>query len=67
MTKRAKQQALDLKLPIVALEVRSLETGELVHRVALEKGSSDRRVERVLGGLLRNMDTTKYYVLEATK
>lgn len=60
-----KQGQLKLKAPTVALEVRHLVSDELVKRIDLRAG--ERYIERCLMGLLRNMDTTKYYVLEATK
>jgi len=58
---------MKLKAPTVALEVRELTTDKLIHRVELPMGANARYIERCLGGLLINMDKSKYYVLEATK
>jgi hypothetical protein len=43
------------------LRVRSLATREIVHNVGLTS-LNERRVERVMLGLLRNMDTNRFFV-----
>lgn len=43
------------------LRVRDLETGKSVHSVAINN-LSDRHVERVMLGMLRNMNRDKYFI-----
>ena len=43
-----------------ALEVVEIATGKVVHSVQVS--GSDRQVEKVERGLLRNMDTDKFFV-----
>lgn len=45
------------------LEVVEMDTDKVVHVVPL-KATDDRYVERVMSGLLRNMDTDRYFVRE---
>ena len=46
---------------MASLHIKEIETGRIVHSVAL-KNTSERYVETVLRGILRNMDTDKYFV-----
>jgi len=46
------------------LRVVEIDTGKIVHRVALPEGASDRYVERVTSGMLRNMDRERFCVAE---
>ena len=45
------------------LEVRNLNTGEIVHDVDVS-GKSEAQVERIMSGLLINMDTDNYCIDE---
>jgi len=47
----------------VRLDVTSIETGEVVHSVDVA-GRTERSVERVLMGMLTQIDTKRYYVAE---
>ena len=47
----------------VNLHVRNLETNEIVHTVKVSH-ATERKVERVLSGLLRQTDTDRFYVDE---
>ena len=46
---------------VVALEVVSIETSKVVETIPLQPG---RDPDRVTAGLLRNMDTDRYFVRE---
>lgn len=48
-----------------AIVVRELETQKEIHRVEMQTPISESKVERVLMGLLRNMDTDRYYADES--
>lgn len=42
--------------------VRKVENGEVVRIIKVEEDRSERYYERVLSGLLRNMDRERFYV-----
>ena len=46
---------------MTALVVRRLSTKEEIHRIELHN-KSERQVERIILGLLRNMNTDEFYV-----
>ncbi len=48
----------------VALEVKNLASGETVKTIKLEPTHSEQKMERVLLGLLRNLDRERFYVKE---
>lgn len=52
--------------PIVALEVVSLETGEVVKRIDCA-GRSPNVVDKAFCGLQRNMNSEEYFVREVTE
>jgi len=45
------------------LKVRELATGKIVHTVDVTN-KSERQIERILGGMLINMDTDKFVIDE---
>ncbi len=52
--------------PTVAIEVVEISTGEVVSRFPTN-GKSERQLELVMRGLLRNMDTDKFFAREVTE
>lgn len=46
------------------LEVVEIETGEVVHKVEVT-GKSERNIERCEMGMLRNMDTERFFVRDS--
>ena len=53
--------------PITAFEVVSVETGEVVHTVKLQKGTSERMAEKVERGLMLKTDLDRFFVREVRK
>lgn len=51
----------------IALEVVELATGEVIHTVPLTGDKSERFIEKVMMGMLRNMDTERFAVREKLK
>lgn len=49
---------------VVALEVVEIETGRVVHTVPLRQPADERHIDRVIGGMLINMDTERFFVRE---
>ena len=45
--------------------VRELETDKEIHRVKLKASCGERAAEKILNGILRQVDAEKYYVDEA--
>lgn len=49
---------------VSALEVVEIETSKVVHTVDV-RGQSDRGIERIMRGMLINMDRDRFFVREA--
>lgn len=49
----------------IALDVKDLRTGKIMKTIDV-RGKSESTIERVLRGLLINMDTENYVVIERT-
>lgn len=50
-------------MSVVRLDVTEIETGEVVHSIDVQ-GKSERAIERVLMGMLTQIDTDRYFVAE---
>ena len=49
-------------IPLAYLRVRRFDTREIVHSVALHNSVSPRYVERIMMGMLINMNTDEYFI-----
>lgn len=50
-------------MTVIAIEIREFGTDDLVKRIDLTR-SDDRHVERVMRGLLMQMNTDRFYAVE---